>query len=197
MDEVRIMMTEGCRSGLLGFIPSSFAVCKETFASCHKRLRPWFYGVHTQRGMSSHSCCLDAAATGHGLISSFCPPFALRESELWVDQLRARNLQRASANMNVYYFITLNRAFQFSVKVCINVIFWIYSECTKSSLMTSALGCSRRVQDEHQSSKRVLEEEPASQCEMAALRLSVLLLYGGLQSVAGHMSQQKSESFPC
>lgn len=38
----------------------------------------------------------------------------------------------------------------------------------------------------------MLEEEPAGQCEMAALRLPVLLLYGGLQSVAGHMSQQKN-----
>lgn len=93
------MMTEGCRSGLLGFIPSSFAVCKETFASCHKRLRPRFYGVHTQRGMSSHSGCLDGAATGHGLISSFCPPFALRVSELsWqVTSVQLQDHQRASA----------------------------------------------------------------------------------------------------
>lgn len=41
----------------------------------------------------------------------------------------------------------------------------------------------------------MLEEEPTGQCEMAALRLPVLLLYGGLQSVACHMSQQESESF--
>lgn len=40
----------------------------------------------------------------------------------------------------------------------------------------------------------MLEEEPTGQCEMAALRLPVLLLYGGLQSVACHMSQQESES---
>lgn len=48
IDEVMIMMIEGRRSGLLGFILKSFTVSKETFASCHKRLRPGFYGVHAQ-----------------------------------------------------------------------------------------------------------------------------------------------------
>lgn len=116
MDEVRIMMTEGCRSGLWGFIPSSFTVCKETFASCHKRLRPWFYGVHTQWGMSSHSCCLDDTATGRGLISGFfffCPPFALkvlvvgwqvRNTQLWnlicfLSKASAKDLHRIFCNV--------------------------------------------------------------------------------------------------
>lgn len=108
------MMTEGCRSGLLGFIPSSFAVCKETFASCHKRLRPRFYGVHTQRGMSSHSGCLDGAATGHGLISSFCPPFALRVSELSWLQVTSVQLQESICKrlfMEFLYFLNQHLVF--------------------------------------------------------------------------------------
>lgn len=65
---------------------------------------PRFYGVHTQRGMSSHSCCLDGAATGHGLISSFCPPFALRVSELgWqVTSVQLQDLQRTSASIEFF-----------------------------------------------------------------------------------------------
>lgn len=79
MDEVGIMMTEGYRSGLLGFIPASFTVCEGTFASCHKRLRPQFYGVHTQKGMSNHSCCLDGTATGReAYLFFFRPPFTLK-----------------------------------------------------------------------------------------------------------------------
>lgn len=54
--------------------------------------------------MSSHSGCLDGTATGHGLISSFCPPFALRVSELsWrVTSVQLQDHQRASANMKIF-----------------------------------------------------------------------------------------------
>lgn len=124
------MMTEGCRSGLLGFIPSSFAVCKETFASCHKRLRPCFYGVHTQRGMSSHSCCLDGAATGHGLISSFCPPFVLRVSELgWqVTSVQLQDLQRTSANIVFFLqlYIELSFFLYFLIEHFVVVLLFIF-----------------------------------------------------------------------
>lgn len=64
---------KGADQALLGFILSSLAVCKETFASCHKRLRPRFYGVQTRGGMSIHSSCLAGAATGTGLISPLSP----------------------------------------------------------------------------------------------------------------------------
>lgn len=64
---------KGADQTLLGFILSSLAVCKETFASCHKRLRPPFYGVQTLRGMSIHSSCLASAATGTELISPLTP----------------------------------------------------------------------------------------------------------------------------
>lgn len=64
---------KGADQALLGFIPRSLAVCKETFASCHKRLRPLFYGVQTRRGMSIHSSCLAVAATGTELISPLSP----------------------------------------------------------------------------------------------------------------------------
>lgn len=64
---------KGADQALLGFILRSLAVCKETFASCHKRLRPLFYGVQTRRGMSIHSSCLVGAATGSALISPLSP----------------------------------------------------------------------------------------------------------------------------
>lgn len=73
---------KGADQTLLGFILSSLAVCKETFASCHKRLRPLFYGVQTRRGMSIHSSCLASAATGSQLISPLTPCFALNSLEL-------------------------------------------------------------------------------------------------------------------
>lgn len=64
---------KGADQALLGFILRSLAVCKETFASCHKRLRPPFYGVQTWWGMSIHSSCLVGAATGTELISPLSP----------------------------------------------------------------------------------------------------------------------------
>lgn len=64
---------KGVDQALLGFILQSVAVCKETFASCHKRLRPLFYGVQTRRGMSIHSSCLAAAATGTELTPTPTP----------------------------------------------------------------------------------------------------------------------------
>lgn len=71
---------KGADQALLGFILQSVAVCKETFASCHKRLRPPFYGVQTRGGMSIHSSCLAAAATGTELISHPPPPRSLLAS---------------------------------------------------------------------------------------------------------------------
>lgn len=84
IDEVMIMMIEGRRSGLLGFILKSFTVSKETFASCHKRLRPGFYGVHAQWGMSQPFMLFGRCSHRPWAYLSpfFCPSFGLERQKL-------------------------------------------------------------------------------------------------------------------
>lgn len=79
---------KGADQALLGFILWSVAVCKETFASCHKRLRPRFYGVQTRGGMSIHSSCLAGVATGTGLISPPKSLLALNSWSAWLERGR-------------------------------------------------------------------------------------------------------------
>lgn len=50
------------------------------------------------------------------------------------------------------------------------------------------------IQNQHQQAERLFEKEPSCQREVASLRLPVLLLHGGLQSVARYLPQQESES---
>lgn len=56
------------------------------------------------------------------------------------------------------------------------------------------VGSSRGIQNQHQQGERLFEEELASECEVASLRLPVLLLYSGLQSLACYLPQQESKS---
>lgn len=56
------------------------------------------------------------------------------------------------------------------------------------------LGSARRIQNQHQQGECLLEEELACECEVASLRLPVLLLYSRLQSMACYLPQQESKS---
>ena len=55
-------------------------------------------------------------------------------------------------------------------------------------------GSTRGIQNQHQQGERLFEEELACECEVASLRLPVLLLYSGLQSMARYLPQQESKS---
>ena len=57
-------------------------------------------------------------------------------------------------------------------------------------------GCTGGVQNQRQQGERLPEEEPAGQRQVAAVWLSVLLLYSRLQSVARHLPQQEGEPPP-
>lgn len=102
---------KGADQALLGFILRSLAVCKETFASCHKRLRPLFYGVQTQRGMSIHSSCLAGAATGIELICPLSPSLpwtvwsSVSKSEAEYLEISS-HLWTTSANMYLLLFLS-------------------------------------------------------------------------------------------
>ncbi|KAF0039844.1 hypothetical protein F2P81_008079 [Scophthalmus maximus] len=61
---------------------------------------------------------------------------------------------------------------------------------TFCSIPSSARG----IQNQHQQGECVSEEELACECEVASLRLPVLLLYSGLQSMARYLPQQESDS---
>lgn len=52
-------------------------------------------------------------------------------------------------------------------------------------------GSARGIQNQHQPGERLPEEELARQCEVASLRLPVLLLYSRVQSVARYLPQQE------
>lgn len=56
------------------------------------------------------------------------------------------------------------------------------------------LGSTRGIQNQHQQGERLLKEELACECEVASLRLPVLLLYSRLQSMACYLPQQESKS---
>jgi len=49
------------------------------------------------------------------------------------------------------------------------------------------------VQSQHQPCEQLPEEDPAGECAVAAVRLPLLLLHTGLQSVARHLPQQEGE----
>lgn len=55
------------------------------------------------------------------------------------------------------------------------------------------LGGSRRIQDQHWPCELMSEKGSPSQCEMAAVWMSLLLLHPGVQPVACYLSQQESE----
>ena len=54
-------------------------------------------------------------------------------------------------------------------------------------------GSTRRIQNQHQQTECLSEEELACECEVASLRLLVLLLYSWMQSMACNLPQQASK----
>lgn len=61
------------------------------------------------------------------------------------------------------------------------------------SFLFCVLGSARGIQNQHQQGECLFEEELACECEVASLRLPVLLLYSRLQSMACYLPQQESK----
>lgn len=61
------------------------------------------------------------------------------------------------------------------------------------SHLSFLLGSTRGIQNQHQQAECLSEEELAGECEVASLRLPVLLLYSRLQSMACYLPQQESK----
>lgn len=129
---------KGADQALLGFILRSVAVCKETFASCHKRLRPLFYGVQTRGGMSIHSSCLAAVATGPELISP--PPRSflafLNSWAAWLERDRVfrdliSSLDSICKYLPVVFFLFFRRLFDLHAQLFFTAI--------RASLMSAPL----------------------------------------------------------
>lgn len=59
--------------------------------------------------------------------------------------------------------------------------------------MCVSSGGTGRIQSQYQPCERLPEKDVASQCAVAPLWLPLLLLYFGLQFVAGHLPQQEGE----
>lgn len=67
------------------------------------------------------------------------------------------------------------------------------------SHLSPLVGSARGIQNQHQPGERLPEEELARQCEVASLRLPVLLLHSRVQSVARYLPQQEGtyQGVPC
>lgn len=70
-------------------------------------------------------------------------------------------------------------------------IVFLPPRCGLSWRLSPLAGSARGIQNQRQPGQRLPEEELARQCKVASLRLPVLLLYSGMQSVARHLPQQE------
>lgn len=70
---------------------------------------------------------------------------------------------------------------------------WLHATALTLSWTCVSSGGTRRIQSQYQPCKQLPEEDVASQCAVAPLWLPLLLLYIGLQFVAGHLPQQEGE----